>query len=195
MKYFLPSPDLAYNSEVFAWWENGFTDEEIDEICLIGEKANKSKAVIGVGEQNYKVRSSSVSWLDNDGWWLSEKLEHIARQLNGKYFGLDLWGFGEKFQYTEYKYNKKRKDHYDWHMDKGPNDGAPRKLSLVLQLSKPSEYEGGNLELMTGNKPQICKKAKGFLCAFPSYIMHRVTPVTKGTRRTLVVWISGPRFK
>jgi PKHD-type hydroxylase len=80
-------------------------------------------------------------------------------------------------------------------MDNVPNDNVPRKLSMVLQLSHPSEYEGGDLELMTGNVPHICKKEKGLLYAFPSYILHRVTPITNGTRRTLVVWTSGPRFK
>jgi len=194
MKMFMPSPDLAYNSTTFAWWENGFTDEELDAICIMGERASPQSALVGAGVNDEKVRGSTISWLDNEGW-LADKLQHIARQLNGKFFGLDLWGFGEQFQYTTYKYVKKSKQHYDWHMDNGPNDNVPRKLSMVLQLSHPSEYEGGNLELMTGNVSQICKKQRGFLCAFPSYIMHRVTPITNGTRRTLVVWISGPRFK
>jgi|APGre2960657404_1045060.scaffolds.fasta_scaffold05716_3 PKHD-type hydroxylase len=194
MKMFMPSPDLAYNSTAFAWWENGFTNEELDAICIMGERASPQPAIIGQGVRDENIRGSTVSWLDNEGW-LADKLQHIARQLNGKFFGLDLWGFGEQFQYTTYKYVKKSKQHYDWHMDNGPNDNVPRKLSMVLQLSHPSEYEGGDLELMTGNVPHICKKEKGLLYAFPSYIVHRVTPITNGTRRTLVVWTSGPRFK
>ena len=194
MKMFMPSPDLAYNSTTFAWWENGFTNQELDAICIMGERAPPQPAIIGQGVRDENIRGSTVSWLDNEGW-LADKLQHIARQLNGKFFGLDLWGFGEQFQYTTYKYVKKSKQHYDWHMDNGPNDNVPRKLSMVLQLSHPSEYEGGDLELMTGNVPHICKKEKGLLYAFPSYIVHRVTPLTNGTRRTLVVWTSGPRFK
>jgi PKHD-type hydroxylase len=194
MKMFMPSPDLAYNSTTFAWWENGFTDEEIDAICTMGERVPSQPAIIGQGVRDENIRGSTISWLDNEGW-LADRLQHIARQLNGKFFGLDLWGFGELFQYTTYKYIKKSKQHYDWHMDNGPNDNVPRKLSMVLQLSHPSEYEGGDLELMTGNIPHVCKKQKGLLYAFPSYILHRVTPITNGTRRTLVVWISGPRFK
>ncbi len=194
MKMFLPSPDLAYNCTNFAWWENGFTDNELESICSMGERMSPETALVGAGLANEDIRGSNVSWLESDGW-LGEKLQHIARQLNGKYFGLDLWGFAEKFQYTTYKYVKKSKQHYDWHMDNGPNDNTPRKLSLVLQLSNPTEYEGGDLELMTGCKPEICKKQKGLLYAFPSYVLHRVTPITKGTRRTLVVWIAGPRFK
>ena len=194
MKMFMPSPDLAYNSTTFAWWENGFTDEELDAICIMGERASPQSALVGAGVNDEKIRGSTISWLDNEGW-LADKLQHIDRQLNGKFFGLDLWGFGELFQYTTYKYVKKSKQHYDWHMNNGPNDNVPRKLSMVLQLSNPSEYEGGDLELMTGNIPHVCKKQKGLLYAFPSYILHRVTPITNGTRRTLVVWTSGPRFK
>ena len=195
-KWFKPSPDLAYNCCLYAWWENAFTNDEIAAICDMGERQQPNPAYIGTdsGEINQNIRDSLISWIVPDGW-LSDRLEYIASQLNGKYFGLDLWGFGESFQYTTYKYNKKTKQHYDWHMDQGPNDNAPRKLSLVLQLSDPTEYEGGDLQLMTGTTPEICKKQKGLIYAFPSYVMHRVSPITHGTRRTLVVWISGPRFK
>ena len=197
-KWFKPSPDLAYNCCLYAWWENAFTNDEIAAICDMGERQQPNPAYIGTdsGEINQNIRDSLISWIVPDGW-LSDRLEYIASQLNGKYFGLDLWGFGESFQYTTYKYNKKTKtkQHYDWHMDQGPNYNCPRKLSLVLQLSDPTEYEGGDLQLMTGTTPEICKKQKGLIYAFPSYVMHRVTPITSGTRRTLVVWISGPRLK
>jgi PKHD-type hydroxylase len=70
---------------------------------------------------------------------------------------------------------------------------ARRKLSLVCQLSDPSEYEGGELQINTGEifTPE---KQKGTVILFPSYLLHRVTPVTKGTRRSLVLWIEGPAF-
>lgn len=186
---------------MLSWWENGFTEEELDAICSIGERKPPKNSMIGVnsGTLNEKVRNSIISWIEPEGW-LAERLEYIARQLNGKYFGLDLWGFGENFQYTTYKYDVKKKieQHYDWHMDQGSSEGPPRKLSLVLQLSDPSEYEGGELQIMTGNSGSLgetCRKQKGIIYAFPSYLMHRVTPVTKGIRRTLVVWISGPKFR
>lgn len=199
MMQFKPSPDLAYNCCLSAWWENGFTDDELNAIIQMGEQLNPKPALVGydIGETNEKIRSSNVSWINSEGW-LADKLEHIAQQLNGKYFGLDLWGFSEAFQYTTYKYTKKEKkikQHYTWHMDQGPSVGPPRKLSLVLQLSDPKDYEGGDLEIMTGSEPEVRKKQKGIIHAFPSYIMHRVTPITSGTRRTLVVWVSGPRLK
>jgi PKHD-type hydroxylase len=79
-------------------------------------------------------------------------------------------------------------------MDIGAENECTRKLSLVVQLSSPDEYEGGGLEIMASSEPVQVTKEKGLICAFPSFILHRVTPVTKGTRRTLVIWIAGPDF-
>lgn len=197
MKIFAPSPDLAYNCNLSAWWDNGFTSEELDSICEMGERQPPQISMVGSGSGivNNEIRTSIISWIDAQGW-IADRLEFIANQLNGKYFGLDLWGFAEKLQYSVYKYNKQSKGHYTWHMDQGPNTLSPRKLSLVVQLSDPSEYEGGNLEFFTGlDEPEVAQKQRGIVYAFPSYVMHRVSPVTRGTRRSLVVWISGPRFK
>ena len=85
MKMFLPSPDLAYNCTNFAWWENGFTDDELNAIIQMGEQLNPKPALVGydIGETNEKIRSSNVSWINSEGW-LADKLEHIAQQLNGK---------------------------------------------------------------------------------------------------------------
>ena len=72
---------------------------------------------------------------------------------------------------------------------------APRKRSLVLQLSDPSDYEGGDLEFFVSAEPTPVERKKGLIVAFPSFVLHHVTPVTSGTRRTLVVWLSGPKFR
>ena len=113
--------------------------------------------------------------------------------MNGQFFDLDLYGFVEDLQYTTY--NSVEEGHYDWHMDKGNLNSSPRKLSMVLQLSDPTEYEGGDLEFMMSKDPIKATKQKGIIYTFPSYILHRVTPVTAGTRKTLVVWLAGPKFK
>jgi PKHD-type hydroxylase len=115
--------------------------------------------------------------------------------LNGQFFQFDLYGFNEDMQYTVY--DGEQQGHYTWHLDdSGKNtQRGPRKLSLVIQLSDPSDYEGGELQLQTGPDPTIVDKAKGLVAAFPSYTLHRATPVTKGIRKTLVVWITGPAFR
>jgi PKHD-type hydroxylase len=65
----------------------------------------------------------------------------------------------------------------------------------VLQLSDPSQYEGGNLQVMTGGEPTNVSKQRGLIAVFPAYTLHQVTPVTQGTRQSLVAWISGPPFR
>ena len=83
---------------------------------------------------------------------------------------------------------------FTWHIDR--NMGiATRKLSLSLQLSAPEDYEGGDLELWFGGEPVKANRERGMITFFPSYVMHRVTPVTKGVRYSLVCWVSGPPFK
>jgi PKHD-type hydroxylase len=78
---------------------------------------------------------------------------------------------------------------------KKSSGSATRKLSLVMQLSDPYEYEGGELQLKTGHNDITIPKQKGLVTIFPSFTLHRVTPLTSGTRRTLVVWVAGPPFK
>lgn len=195
--HFAPCPDLATKEETFATWNNGFSEDNLKKIIEIGEKYTKEEATIGgqkPGQDISRIRQSEVSWIDfnNETSWLYDELAYIVRQLNGQFFEFDLYGFVEHFQYTVYRPDG---DHYDWHMDKGVKSNSPRKLSIVLQLSDPSEYDGGELELFTQVNPVVIKKEKGLICAFPSWIMHRVTPVTRGTRRTLVVWVAGPKFR
>ncbi len=86
-----------------------------------------------------------------------------------------------------------RRDHYGWHMDVGPDgDTATRKISVTVQLSDPDTYEGGNLELMPGDVA-IMRRVQGGAVLFPSFLLHRVTPMEKGTRYSLVAWFVGTR--
>jgi PKHD-type hydroxylase len=134
-----------------------------------------------------------VSWLDNnpDTNWLFEKLGQAVSQLNSDYFRFDLTGFGENLQLTNY--DQSENGMYGWHQDYGSK--VSRKLSLSVQLTDPSEYEGGNLQIMTTGAPVNVRKQRGLIVAFPSYVLHQVTPVTQGSRQSLVAWISGPAFK
>ena len=127
-----------------------------------------------------------------------ERKEYITDLLKRE--GLDYTFFeaiswkDEKFdnilnlQYTEY--DSKKEGHYDWHIDIGEGEYAGRKLSVVLLLN--DDYEGGELEIW---EKGFVPKGKGNLFVFPSYLLHRVTPVTEGIRKSLVLWTSGPTFK
>ena len=191
MQYLLTP--YAKRIESFVWWEGAFTDGELNWLQQKAKAADQDAQVGNLGNVNSNLRRSQVSWLDNNPntKWVFEKLAHVASQLNADNFRLDLTGFGEALQLTNY--NQTEKGMYGWHQDYG--NGISRKLSLSLQLSDPSEYEGGNLQVMTTGEPVNVRKQRGLIAVFPSYVLHQVTPVTQGSRQSLVAWISGPAFK
>lgn len=182
--------------EPFAWWEGAFSDKELDWLQDKAKAATKKAEVGGIngGGADDQVRRSELNWLhkDSDCAWVFERLSHVATSLNADYFGFDLIGFGEALQLTNYK--ESNQGTYKWHQDFG-SAGISRKLSLVLQLSDPKDYQGGELQLLTRKEPIIIQKKRGLITAFPAWTLHQVTPVIKGTRQTLVTWISGPAFK
>lgn len=183
--------------EPFVWWEGGFTEQELNWLQEQAQKADQQAQVGGGVEQETlkKIRRSQLSWLNKtqDTAWVFEKLGHIASSLNAQYYRFDLTGFGEPIQLTNY--DQSEQGMYGWHVDYGGRINTSRKLSLVLQLTDPSQYEGGNLQVTTGGQPQTVRKQRGLVAAFPSYVLHQVTPVTSGSRQSLVAWISGPPFK
>jgi len=191
-----PPPSIAIPEINIATWHDGFSDEELSKIIEIGDRLAIKTATVGKDSAvNNDIRKSSTGWmqLTNETQFIYDKLGFIARQLNGQFFDFDIWGFVEDLQYTIYEGDG---EHYAWHLDRGgATSDTPRKLSMVLQLTDPKEYEGGELEIFEGPTPTKIKREKGLISAFPSFILHRVTPVTKGTRKTLVVWLTGPRFK
>lgn len=143
---------------------------------------------------NLNVRDSNIIFLfpTYETKWIFEKVSEVINQVNNQFFNFDLDGLVEGLQFTKYQAPSQ---HYDWHIDKTPH-GPTRKLSVTIQLSDPEEYDGGCLEINNGGKKPIeCEKTQGYATFFPSYLLHKVTPVTKGTRYSLVVWVYGPNFK
>lgn len=201
---FPPFPDFACKEQNYAYRSHAFSNEEIDKIIQIGEYTLQlEEARIkdnSNGNINKEIRNSKVSWIpyNTDTSFIYDHIAKIACELNGQFFQFDIHGFFESIQYTVYEGQSSEGDlggHYTWHIDKGfSSNSPPRKMSVVIQLSDPSEYDGGNLQIMVG-QPETLNKAKGLLYMFPSYVLHRVTPVTSGIRRTLVVWLTGPKFR
>lgn len=181
--------------EPFAWWEGAFTTEQLDWLQQKAKEATQEAQVGGGGRGgvNDEIRRSELNWLNKDGEsaWVFEKLAHVVASLNADYFGFELTGFGESIQLTNY--HEARQGTYVWHQDF--NVDVSRKLSMVLQLSNPCDYEGGELQILTRKEPTSIQKKRGLITVFPAWTLHQVTPVTKGTRQTLVAWISGPAFK
>lgn len=148
------------------------------------------------GSKTSAVRRSHIVWLDHDApdtAWIAARLTRLVAEVNREVFNFALTGFDEDIQLTEYR--AEVAGFYDWHADIGGR-GIPqsRKLSLTVQLSDPADYDGGALELNSRGEPEVAPCGRGTAIAFPSYVLHRVTPVTRGVRRSLVVWVHGPRF-
>ena len=179
----------------FIYWENEFTSQELDVIQKNARNVNQEAIIGSEGQRRIdnSFRSTKVGFAikNQDTEWLYNRLSHVISSINAKHFSFDLTGFAEPFQLANY--TAEDVGHYDWHQDSGTS--VVRKLSLVLQLTDASEYEGGNLELYHGNYNIKIKKQRGLIVVFPSYCFHRVTPVTYGERQSLVSWICGPKFR
>lgn len=178
----------------YYYYVNAFTNDEIDTLVAMASKLPKQEAKVGSGEDQVQsdYRISEISWIpqDENFAWVYDRISELAIAANNQMWNYDLWGYHDDLQYTMYNGGG---GHYDWHVDIGPGM-SNRKLSCVIQLSDPKDYEGGELELNQGFITQVPKE-KGLVCFFSSFVLHRVTPVTSGKRISLVSWISGPSLR
>mgnify|MGYP006125532509 CR=1 FL=1 len=144
-------------------------------------------------EKTNEIRISHIQWIQDSHktQWLYQKILRLAKQANDAMYHFKLTHIKD-IQYTRYNNHGK----YDWHVDLGKGDAALRKLSMVMLLSNPADFEGGALELRLGNGIYTAPlKQHGDVVFFPSYILHRVLPVIEGTRESLVVWVNGYPFQ
>ena len=181
--------------EPFCWNTEVFTCDEIERIRVIGNRLNVDRSMTGGGKNCLDHRRSFNSWIhpNEHTSWIYERLTQIIQQNNQNYFNFDLTMI-ENLQFTYY--SSKEDGCYKGHVDpldwKIPHN---RKLSIVVQLSSPDDYEGGELKLYNSCEPTVIKKERGLTITFPSYTLHEVTPVTEGERYSLVAWVHGPAFK
>ena len=184
-------------SQNYFYYKEGFSKDELKKISKNIKSLPWHIASTAAGDKDTN-RKSNIKWIpQNDDWfWLYEKLANMAIEANNSLWKFDLHQIPEQIQYTEYHAPA---GHYDWHADIGPRELSLRKVSITVQLSEPDEYEGGNLELFRGgsmNGPFIqAERNAGCVFLFPSYMMHRVTPVTRGTRKSFVLWLGGGHYK
>ena len=181
---------------------DGFTESEIDEIGNYCSSNVLEKAItMGQNEtEDSLIRNSQTKfhYYNSDTDWIFNKLNNILDYVNSTVYNFDLNGY-DAFQYTEYKKN----GFYDFHTDMADMhdinvhaDTEARKLSISLVLNEPGvDYEGGDFQTMSSKDITTHESKKGRIFIFPSYVLHRVSPVTKGIRKSLVVWVKGPKFK
>ena len=180
-------------------WQGLFSNEELDAIVQLGDGLALEKAELSGGGAGYEnIRSTQVAWVPRgpETEALYRRLEDAVLDLNARYFRFDLSGLA-MFQYA--RYGGEEGGHFDWHKDYGRDpanpDQEPRKLTLSLQLSDATDYQGCDLQLRAGNQIDTAPRARGTLIAFPANVLHQVTPIRSGIRRALVVWAVGPEFR
>ena len=179
---------------------NGLNKEENHNLLTDHKIINPNIGVVK------RTRETNLKWisLDENSNWLFKKIIQCINEVNVNNYGYIL-KFVEDLQFAEY--TSQTKGFYSKHIDCGDKYGMEnfvdiRKLSFSIQLSTPEEYEGGELKFYTGKKSlytnkvegDVAKKEKGTIIFFPSFILHEVTPVTKGTRYSLVSWVQGPNL-
>ena len=176
-----------------------FTPKQCQMIINAGRKEPKQNASVGGkdgikgGVIDTKTRTSHISWIPFKKMpEMYRDIEKMMKQTNGNHFGFDGMQITEMAQYTEYPEG----GFYDWHVDNDVNcahEPPVRKISMTCLLSPESEFEGGDLELMAEGKTTKIKQ--GHVIFFASFIRHRVTPIIRGNRKSLVMWFGGPPFK
>jgi PKHD-type hydroxylase len=196
MSAFNPTFPRPLGGSIVAW-EQVFSDDEVDRIVALGDSRPRERAqMVAVEDPLGKKRVTDVAWLvrDPDAAWLFPRLEQVVQRLNAQYYKYDLYSdLQERLQYTVYESSSGA--HYSWHVDQGAPVRYARKLSLSLQLSASSDYEGCDLEFEFGDGIVCGPRSRGTVVVFSSYVLHRVSPITSGTRKSLVAWVSGPDFK
>ena len=207
----------------YYWYFKSAIPERIcDDIVKYGHQLQHQLALTGgLGHDPKKLnqkqikdlktkRDSNIVWINDR--WIYKEIQPYIHTANANAGWNFQWDFSENCQFTKYQ----KGQYYDWHCDswdkpyfrqdnpQDPTNGKIRKLSVTVTLSDPKDYKGGELEFdFRQNDPdkkrQIrkCKEIlpKGSLVVFPSFVWHRVCPVTRGERNSLVIWNLGYPFR
>ena len=176
-----------------------FTPEQCKMIIAAGRAEPKQDAYVGNKKGtkgavlDTETRTSHISWIPfSKTPEMYKDIEQIMKQTNGNHFGFDGMTITEMAQYTEYPEG----GFYEWHVDNDVNmqhEPPVRKISMTCLLSPESEFEGGDLELMAPGK--FAELKQGHAIIFASFLNHRVNPVTRGMRQSLVCWFGGKPFR
>tara|TARA_R110002051_G_C8491937_1_gene463345 strand:+ start:49 stop:627 length:579 start_codon:yes stop_codon:yes gene_type:complete len=173
-----------------------FTQKLCQEIIDMGEKQTKEEGKVEFKDGNYNAhsntRSSTINWIPFDMMQpVYDDINIIIQKINRNYFGYNDIQITEQAQVSEYP----KGGFYAWHTDIGLNmESEPpvRKLSMTLLLNDPTEFEGGNLEIASHS---LLPMKQGHAAIFASFLQHQVTPVTRGVRKSLVMWFGGEPLK
>ena len=174
-----------------------FTPDQCNKIIDAGRRQPPQQAQVGMnrpeGGVNTKTRTTAISWIPfKEMQPMYKDINKFIQKANKNHFGFGDIQITEQAQFTEYPEG----GFYDWHMDTDVNmqhEPPVRKISMTLLLSPENQFEGGDLELMTPGKKANMKQGHAIL--FASFLNHRVAPITRGVRQSLVMWFGGEPFK
>ena len=173
------------------------TPEQCDDIIRLGQNQPLLPGSVAMGTPEDKKRfgidkskrTTRVSWIPFN---LANQMYHIIERwmldTNSNHMGFDGMQLTEPAQYTEYD----KGGFYDWHTDSNTEMSSRppiRKISMTLLLNDPKDFQGGEFEIVEDKK---CAKLKrGYAVFFASFIRHRIKPILKGNRKSLVMWFGG----
>jgi PKHD-type hydroxylase len=166
-----------------------FSLEECQKITALSETRPRRRGTMMYARPS--IRKSTIAWIDvaDHSYWLYEKVWNTFQAVN-RWFKFDLLGLVDEIQFARYAVG----DAFGWHLDAGGGQTSTRKLSMSVQLSDDRDYCGGDLEMCAC--PQLdARRRRGTIIVFPSFLAHRVTAVTRGSRCSLVAWAHGPVFR
>tara|TARA_R100000808_G_C2150131_1_gene158740 strand:- start:2296 stop:2859 length:564 start_codon:yes stop_codon:yes gene_type:complete len=181
----------------YSAFDSYFSKNFCAQIIKLMDEKNLTQALVGKKKNmNLNIRDSYTSFLNED--WINKEIYFLVQQANK-----DIWNFNlshaENVQFTKYQLNQ----YYHWHSDDNHiSQNKDRKLSVVIALNDSKNYTGGDLllkDMTTVSEHDVFKcdvlKNTGSVIIFPSLVLHKVTPITSGTRYSLVNWIVGDEFK
>jgi len=196
----------AYVTHSYVYWDNIFTEDELNSISQMSVDDSLSDSrTLQTGLTEYRKSKVNFHHPNDDNIWIFDRLNNLINHVNNEFFNFDLNGY-EFYQYSEYR--EEDSGHYNWHTDvalggdnlnefkQGFAGLETRKLSISLLLNEPEvDFSGGDFYVKMDDEGTHvpCKKGRAIL--FPSYTLHKVSPVTKGVRKSLVVWVTGPKFR
>jgi PKHD-type hydroxylase len=197
----IPSEQRQANFPCYAVLGQVFSADEarrIIEFCQQRYEKHEGTLVGPQGQSRERidpVRKGHVHWVDpgdSEANWIYQRCTAAVLQVNHHDWQFEL-DYITPLQFTCYD---QLGDHYTWHVDSNIDQGVSyRKLSFTIQLSHPHSYEGGDLELLFSPQGTKTPRDVGTFTAFPSMVTHRVTPITRGKRYSLVGWVTGPKFR
>lgn len=179
--------------EPWGYYGDAFSVDECNAIIKYCETLKIEDAEIGLSESDISYRKNKISWLqpNNDTVWIYRRLTDCINHINQNIWNFDLENIAE-LQYTKYS---NIGDNYKSHIDMHLIGATYRKLSFSLQLSDENNYSGCDLVIMDSEREKMTQRKQGTINFFPSFMLHKVTPLESGERNCLVGWVCGPNFR